>query len=177
MLFPGQQRYWASVRQWLEALDDEAIARAVSWEGLTGRAAWHLLSLHVTITSRPSSGERIAVRFEMCPEMREALPGTRTLEGVKAFVAGLPVVGREEMRAGRGVDGSCCICLEEYYQTSAEGEEVENDRPLRLGCGHVVGRDCLERLFGPKDWADMEVSSCPLCRAKVDFGDLTESSV
>ncbi|KAG7001522.1 hypothetical protein G7Y79_00031g066370 [Physcia stellaris] len=177
MLFPGQQRYWASVQNWLERLSDAAVARAVGREDMTGMEAWHMLSLHVTVTSRPRSGERIAVRFEICPEMEEARPGTRTLEGVKAFVAGLPIVGKEEIRAGGGVDGSCCICLEEYYQTSAEGGEVLNDRPLRLGCGHVVGGDCLERLFGPKEWADMEVSSCPLCRAKVEFEGFAKSSV
>ena len=41
----------------------------------------------------------------------------------------------------------------------------------------MVGSDCLEILFGPKDWVDMEVDACPLCRAKVDFGDFVKSSI
>ena len=177
LLQAGQARYWAHVRHWLERLDDDVVEGAMSWNGMTGEKLWHLLSAHVSVISRPNTGERIAIRAEMCPELSGASQGTRTLEGVKAFVANLPVVGREEIKVARVLDRSCCICLEEYYQMSADGEEVENDKPLRLGCGHVVGSDCLEILFGPKDWADMEVDSCPLCRAKVEFGDYVKSSV
>lgn len=173
----GQHRYWMHIRDWLEGLEDGAVERAVGWDGMSGRAVWHLLSAHVELVSRPSGEEIIGVRVEMCPGMTESRRGARTLEGVKAFVAALPIVGREEMRAGPEVDGRCCICLEDYYQTSVVGWEIENERPVKLGCGHVVGNDCLERLFGPKAWADMEVDTCPLCRAKVDLGGFVKVSV
>ena len=123
-LFAGHPRYWAHVQHWLDSLDDDVVEEAMSWNGMTGEKLWHLLSAHVAVISRPNTGERIAIQAEMCPELSGALPGTRTLEGVKAFVASLPVASREELGAGRGVDRSCCICLEEYYQTSAGGEEV-----------------------------------------------------
>lgn len=67
-------------------------------------------------------------------------------------------------------EASCPICFEEYFKTSArldksseavEQEKVRNERPLKLECGHILGRTCLHDLL---NISELSSSKCPLCR-------------
>lgn len=51
-------------------------------------------------------------------------------------------------------DQKCSICLEKY------GIVPETDIPTKLGCGHIMGSECL------KKWL-ITSESCPLCREEV----------
>lgn len=44
-----------------------------------------------------------------------------------------------------------------------------NEMPLRLPCGHVFGKDCLERAFTLNSQSEVRHFSCPLCRARLDI--------
>ena len=65
---------------------------------------------------------------------------------------------------------SCPICFEEYFITSARldttskavgQEKVRNERPLKLECGHILGRTCFHNLLNT---SELRSSKCPLCR-------------
>lgn len=65
---------------------------------------------------------------------------------------------------------SCPICFEEYFITSARldttseavgQEKMRNERPLKLECGHILGRTCLHDLL---NISELKSSRCPLCR-------------
>ncbi|EUC33352.1 hypothetical protein COCCADRAFT_36816 [Bipolaris zeicola 26-R-13] len=58
----------------------------------------------------------------------------------------------------------CPVCQEEVAKTPAEGGEV----PIKLHCGHMIGRDCLQTWL--KSWhidREKENPTCPLCRAQL----------
>lgn len=52
--------------------------------------------------------------------------------------------------------------LEEQQLPSSEGESARKyiHSPIQLPCGHIFGRECLDK------WSQME-NSCPLCRRKI----------
>ena len=53
---------------------------------------------------------------------------------------------------------TCPVCTEAFSG---------DDRPMLLDCGHLVGRECIER------WVLSGHNSCPMCRAAI-FGWLIE---
>lgn len=73
------------------------------------------------------------------PEPLVARAGTR-------FLDQLPDVSPKDLLPS---DISCHICMEPFDST----EEL----PVKLPCGHVMGRNCLDRWLAAND-------SCPLCR-------------
>ena len=50
---------------------------------------------------------------------------------------------------------SCPVCTEDFPGLN------EKDTPIRLRCGHVIGRECI------KKWILGGNSSCPICRGEV----------
>jgi len=57
-------------------------------------------------------------------------------------------------------ENSCCIC----YRTYGTGLWAED--PVTFACGHVFGATCIDK------WSRTN-STCPLCRAELDFADDT----
>lgn len=148
----------------------------------------HLFLEHAEFVSRPTMGQRIRIDITHCGERCTPVP-RRTLDHVRAYITSLSQV----FSADLDVDARCNICLQEYYprspprsflrrtisaisvlsgntsQSRSSEPAVVNEQPVRLPCGHHIGRDCLALLLAPKPYADEEYSSCPLCRAKLDI--------
>lgn len=64
-------------------------------------------------------------------------------------------------------EASCPICFENYKiprEEAIPGAEQANEKPLRLECGHVIGKKCLRRMM---DQAFLAKRVCPLCRHKI----------
>ncbi|GME64722.1 sac3 ganp nin1 mts3 eif-3 p25 protein, partial [Neofusicoccum parvum] len=87
------------------------------------------------------------------------------LAGVVWPQLGAGVVGRLVERVGEGEGGrdggwvmevpeACLVCLEEF------GEGGEEEEPVRLACGHVLGERCARR------WL-RERNTCVVCRGLV----------
>ncbi|KFY69883.1 hypothetical protein V499_09668 [Pseudogymnoascus sp. VKM F-103] len=55
----------------------------------------------------------------------------------------------------------CPICYRDYYTGDSENESED---AVRIGCGHVYGRRCLDK------WIQ-ENGTCPTCRGKLDLVD------
>ena len=64
-------------------------------------------------------------------------------------------------------DKRCHICFEDFKDDSEVHvyccpEELEDDdNPTKLGCGHLIGSDCLQKCIENK-------AECPMCRADFD---------
>lgn len=71
------------------------------------------------------------------------------------FLSGLEQIALEDLHAD---DRFCPICLDPYVAPS-EGEPSENEeRPVKLPCGHVFGQSCVSTLRH-------ESYKCPMCRS------------
>ena len=55
----------------------------------------------------------------------------------------------------------CPICYRDYYTGNSENESED---AVRIGCGHVYGRRCLDKWIQEND-------TCPTCRGKLDLVD------
>ncbi|KFY22262.1 hypothetical protein V493_06716 [Pseudogymnoascus sp. VKM F-4281 (FW-2241)] len=55
----------------------------------------------------------------------------------------------------------CPICYRDYYTGDSQNESED---AVRIGCGHVYGRRCLDK------WIQ-ETDTCPTCRGKLDLVD------
>lgn len=73
-------------------------------------------------------------------------------------------------------EASCPVCFESYgnpYEEELmmpEPDEVANrlllhERPLELGCGHVIGKACLRQII---DMRYEGVPKCPMCRGPIN---------
>lgn len=134
--------------------DDYRLARLQWSRPLDEEILFHLLTKHVQIQVFPEEDVRVKVVMErcVCPEFRLV-----SESDVREFVKELPpLIGGDV-----GDDEACGICLEEF-KGEGEGEEVEE--PVRLECGHVVGRACLLKWL-----TGAERKTCPLCRFEVDI--------
>lgn len=67
-------------------------------------------------------------------------------------------------------ESSCPICLERYRkpyeemalpETGPASRLLRNERPLKLDCGHVLGKNCLRRIINARHGGEPK---CPLCR-------------
>lgn len=67
-------------------------------------------------------------------------------------------------------EASCPVCLETYRkpreemarpETGQASRLIRNERPLKLDCGHVIGRTCLRRMINVGNGGEPK---CPLCR-------------
>ena len=64
-------------------------------------------------------------------------------------------------------ESECAICRGKYGQkVSMDGGKPEE--PVRLPCGHVFGRLCLQVLLNPKADGGWENRICPLCRREIE---------
>ncbi|KFY60183.1 hypothetical protein V496_05411 [Pseudogymnoascus sp. VKM F-4515 (FW-2607)] len=55
----------------------------------------------------------------------------------------------------------CPICYRDYYTSDSQNESED---AVRIGCGHVYGRRCLDKWIQEND-------TCPTCRGKLDLVD------
>lgn len=55
----------------------------------------------------------------------------------------------------------CPICYRDYYSGDSQNEPED---AVKIGCGHVYGRRCLDK------WIQ-ETDTCPTCRGKLDLVD------
>lgn len=55
----------------------------------------------------------------------------------------------------------CPICYRDYYTGDSQNESED---AVRIGCGHVYGRRCLDKWIQEND-------TCPTCRGKLDLVD------
>lgn len=66
---------------------------------------------------------------------------------------------------------SCPVCFENYKtpreEAIPEAEQANrlNEKPLKLECGHIIGKNCLRRMF---DQARLAKRACPLCRHEIE---------
>lgn len=67
-------------------------------------------------------------------------------------------------------ESSCPVCLETYRkphevmalpETGPASRLLRNERPLKLDCGHIIGKNCLRRII---DMSHGGEPKCPLCR-------------
>ena len=83
--------------------------------------------------------------------------GAKTLLNarVKAFLESLPVLSFADLR----LDSlECPFCIEPYQNSP------HSERPVRLPCSHVMGRDCLKKWLNSSG-ANANNNACPTCRA------------
>lgn len=65
---------------------------------------------------------------------------------------------------------SCPVCFENYQMPreraipGAEHANQPNEKPLKLECGHIIGKNCLRRMM---DQSCLAKRVCPLCRHKI----------
>lgn len=68
-------------------------------------------------------------------------------------------------------EASCPVCFENYKiprEAAIPGAEQAsqlNEKPLKLKCGHIIGKKCLRRMF---DQARLAKRACPLCRDQIE---------
>lgn len=70
-------------------------------------------------------------------------------------------------------DSSCPFCHQRYFTTPSEaaggsnqqGGRVRNERPLRLHCGHIIGRTCLHIILAQ---SERDRRQCPVCRDQIN---------
>lgn len=74
-------------------------------------------------------------------------------------------------------ESTCPVCEQKYFTTpsgaadtttttkSDHQERVQNERPLELRCGHVVGRTCLHRILAHDK---LQYRLCPVCEDPID---------
>lgn len=66
-------------------------------------------------------------------------------------------------------EASCPVCLENYKiprqevapGSSEQAIQIINEKPLKLECGHIIGKKCLRQMIHPQCLGKRE---CPLCR-------------
>ena len=122
----------------------------------------HIVNNHVELCAPMNADQYIRVTITPCPEIESRQRSVRQVEG---FLDGLPIVAKSDL----GDRDQCNICLEPFYQPDSTstllGVVKENEKPVKLPCGHVFGRLCLLTLF----CADSENDRCPMCRAELDI--------
>ena len=73
----------------------------------------------------------------------------------------LPTVALDELPE----DGKVCPVCTEGFSSNGGGDngddDEDDDMPIRMKCGHVVGRKCIEQ------WILSRHNSCPICRAAI----------
>lgn len=111
----------------------------------------------------PTTGQRAEIQLNSLCRMLYKLESS-------FFVDALPDAHAE---VTFDLGSSCPVCLENYFNTLAEGNtaleaaekaRVENVKPLRLQCGHVFGRTCLLKIFSQ---SELTTNRCPLCRQQI----------
>ncbi|KFX99878.1 hypothetical protein O988_03609 [Pseudogymnoascus sp. VKM F-3808] len=72
-------------------------------------------------------------------------------------------IGPERVRLAdlKDDETDCPICYRDYYSGDSQNEPED---AVRIGCGHVYGRRCLDK------WIQ-ETDTCPTCRGKLDLVD------
>lgn len=67
-------------------------------------------------------------------------------------------------------EASCPVCFENYKKPlqeevpeSGQANQV-NEKPLKLECGHIIGKNCLRGMI---DLKCLGKRKCPLCRCKI----------
>ena len=100
---------------------------------------------------RPGHVTRADLGLPATPNTRAKTLNTK----VKAFLESLPILVLADLR----LDSSECPFCIEPYQNSPHSE-----RPVRLPCNHVMGKNCLRKWLNSSG-ANANNNACPTCRA------------
>lgn len=73
----------------------------------------------------------------------------------ETFIESLPVLSDAAVRRD---NKDCPICMEPY------GDAQDSEKPLRLPCNHILGKDCLLIWLGTS-YHNANSNTCPICRA------------
>ena len=73
----------------------------------------------------------------------------------ETFLKSLPVLSRMDLPEG---NQECPICMEQYQ------DPPHRERPVRLPCKHVMGKDCLQQ-WQKSCEIEFNNNTCPICRA------------
>lgn len=84
-------------------------------------------------------------------------------ENVARFINFLPEIPKAELEEG----SECAICRGIYGQ-NVSMDDGKPEGPVKLPCGHVFGRLCLQVLLNPKANGGWEHRICPLCRREIE---------
>ena len=79
------------------------------------------------------------------------------------FVNSLSEVSKADLEK----DSECAICRG-IYGENVSMDSGKPEEPVRLPCGHVFGRLCLQVLLSPKADGGWEHRICPLCRREIE---------
>lgn len=79
-------------------------------------------------------------------------------------------------------ESSCPVCHRKYFITPSgaaepgtepnQPERIRNERPRRLHCGHIIGRDCLHWILGNNE---RDLRQCPVCHEPINVCAFTDT--
>lgn len=113
----------------------------------------------VDVVEDPETGEPVVVSstpLRWLLDRLEKILFVETLTGADAETTSDP-------------EAFCPVCLENYKLPCQEATpglseqaiQITNEKPLKLECGHIFGKNCLRRIINPQCLWRRE---CPLCR-------------
>ena len=108
--------------------------------------------MHPQSLRRPSIVTRADLGLPATPITRYK---TRLNTKAKSFLESLPILALADLR----LDSlECPFCIEPYQNSP------RSERPVRLPCNHVMGKDCLRKWLNSSG-ANANNNACPTCRA------------
>lgn len=114
----------------------------------------------VAVEEDPETGVRVEVRSTPLRLLLDSLEKILFMETLPCANVGTT----------SAPDASCPVCFENYKIPGeeaipgAEQASQLNEKPLKLKCGHIIGKKCLRRIF---DQARLSKRACPLCRHQI----------
>ena len=89
------------------------------------------------------------------PAIPDTRAKTRLNTKAKSFLESLPILALADLRSD---SLECPFCIEPYQNSP------RSERPVRLPCNHVMGKDCLRKWLNSSE-ANANNNACPTCRA------------
>lgn len=115
----------------------------------------------VAVEEDPETGVRVEV---------SSTPLRLLLDSLEKIIY-METLPRADVETTSDPEASCPVCFENYKIPreeaipGAEQASQLNEKPLKLKCGHIIGKKCLRRMF---DQARLAIQACPLCRHQIN---------
>lgn len=138
----------------------------------------------VAVEEDPQTGVRVVVGST---PLRLLLDSLEKMIFMETLASATNVDDETTKSSSSDPDASCPVCFETYkiprddkHEHKDENEEATinprgaeqaasqlllNEKPLKLKCGHIIGKKCLRRMF---DQARLAKRVCPLCRHEIE---------
>lgn len=94
----------------------------------------------IILTQPANTALRLNLTSGQFEPIGDYVPAT-SRNSIDAFLSSLSVLERKELKEDD--ERECPVCTESYRHGSERGRDDEG--PVRLACGHVIGRECLEK--------------------------------